>query len=116
MTPGEKEISFIYPLSDGYEDRLRVVAQTQKGQVSRFVVQYEALIKEKWTPIVRYDTSRGFSHKDIIHYDGNVEKQPLYFQNFNMALTFAIQDLKTSWKWYKMSYEREMENEERAGH
>jgi len=32
-----------------------------------------------------------------------------------MALTFAIQDLKTSWKWYRMAYEREMEDEERAG-
>jgi hypothetical protein len=30
-----------------------------------------------------------------------------------MAFTFAIQDLKTSWNWYRMAYEREIENEER---
>jgi hypothetical protein len=87
MTQTEKEISFIYPLSEEYEDRLRVSAQKKKGQVSRFVVQYEALIREKWRPIVRYDNSHGFSHKDIIHSKGNIEKQPLYFQNFNMAFT-----------------------------
>jgi hypothetical protein len=36
-------------------------------------------------------------------------------QDFNMAFTFAIQDLNTSWKWYRMAYEREMENEESSG-
>jgi hypothetical protein len=51
-------------------------------------------------PIIRYDTSHGFAHKDIIHYNGEVDKQPLYFQSFNMTFTFAIQDLKASWKWY----------------
>ena len=33
MTQSEKEIYFIYPLSEEYEDRLRVLAQKQKGQV-----------------------------------------------------------------------------------
>ncbi len=111
-----KEISFVYPLSEENEDRLRVSAQKKKGQVVRFVVQYEALIRERWRPIVRYDTSHGFSHKDLIHCNGRIDKQPLYFQNFGMAFTFAIQDLKTSWKWYRIAYEREMENEERSSH
>ena len=82
-----REIAFIYPLSEELEDRLRVTASLKKGRIVRFVVQYK----------------------------GEEEKQPLSFQDFKMALTFAIQDLKTSWKWYRMAYEREMENEERAG-
>jgi hypothetical protein len=41
-----------------------------------------------------------------------VDKQPLYFPNFNVALTFAIQDLKTSWEWYKIAFEKEMKDEE----
>ena len=53
MTQTVKEISFICPLSEEYEDRLRVSAHKQKGQMLRFVVQYEGLIKEKWRPIVR---------------------------------------------------------------
>ena len=114
MNQAAKEIAFIYPLSEELEDRLRVSALRKKGKVVKFVVQYEALINNNWRPIVRYDTSHGFAHKDIIHYKGGVDKQPLFFQDFNMALTFALQDLKTSWKWYKMAYEREMENEERS--
>lgn len=111
----QKEIEFIFPLSEELQDRLRVSALRQKNEIIRFVVQYEALIKNRWRAIVRYDTSHGFSHKDIIHFKGEEDKQPLHFQDFNMAFTFAIQDLKTSWKWYRMAYEREMENEESSG-
>jgi hypothetical protein len=64
---------------------------------------------------IRYDTSHGFAHKDILHFTGEEDKQPLYFQDFKMAFTFAIQDLKTSWIWYRMAYEREIENEESPG-
>jgi hypothetical protein len=91
-------MEFLFPLSEELEDRLRVYASKQKGKITKSVVQYEALIKTQWRAIVRYDTSHGFSHKDIIHSGGEVDKQPLHFQDFNMAFTFAIQDLKTSWK------------------
>ena len=114
-TQKTRKIEFIYPLSEELEDRLRVSALRQKNEIVKFVVQYEVLINERWRPIVRYDTSHGFAHKDIIHFKDEEDKQPLYFQDFNMAFTFAIQDLKTSWKWYKMAYEREMENEESPG-
>jgi hypothetical protein len=76
-------------------------------------VQYEAKIKNKWHQIVRYDTSHGFAHKDIIHPSGQKEKQPLYFSTLNAAFTFAIQDLKISWKWYRAAYEKELTDEER---
>jgi len=115
MTQIRREISFILTLSEELEDRLRISAQKEKSKVIKFVVQYEAFIGEKWKPIVRYDTSHGFSHKDIIHWNSEIVKQPLYFQDFNIAFTFAIQDLKTSWKWYRMAYEKEMENEKRYG-
>ncbi len=103
-----KEIGFLFSLSEDGEDRLRVTALKQKGQILKFVVQYEAKIENKWRAIVRYDTSHGFTHKDIIHYNGEKEKQPLYFLDQNMAFTFAIQDLKISWKWYKIAYREEM--------
>jgi hypothetical protein len=104
----EKEIEFLFSLSEEGEDRLRVTALKRKGKVLKFVVQYEADIENKWRAIVRYDTSHGFAHKDIIHYNGKKEKQPLYFPDQNMAFTFAIQDLKISWKWYRVAYQKEM--------
>ena len=103
-----KEIKFLYPLSEELEDRLRVSALKQKGKILKFVVQYEAFIENKWRPIIRYDTSHGFAHKDIIHYSGEQEKQPLYFPDLNIAFTFTIQELKISWRWYRMAYEKEM--------
>ena len=115
MTKKTRKIEFIYPLSEELEDRIRVSALRQKNKIVKFVVQYEALINEGWRPIVRYDTSHGFAHKDIIHFKGEEDKQPLYFQDFNMAHTFAIQDLKTSWKWYRIAFEGEIKNEESSG-
>ena len=68
MTQTTRKIEFLYPLSEELEDRLRVSALRQKNGIAKFVVQYEALINERWRPIVRYDTSHGFAHKDIIHF------------------------------------------------
>lgn len=107
----QKELKFTYLLSPDQRDRLRVTASKEKDKIIRFVVQYETYIKGKWRNIVRYDTAHGFTHKDIMHPDGLVDKQPLPFTDFNMAFTFAIQDLKISWKWYKLAYEKELKNE-----
>lgn len=114
MSTSTKEITFLFALSDDLEDRIRVTALKKKDKILKFVVQYEALIVGEWRAIVRYDTSHGFAHKDIIHYNGKVDKQPLYIHDFNMAFTFAVQDLKVGWKWYRASFEKEIENEERS--
>ena len=39
------EIEFLYPLSEELEDRLRVSALKRKGDIIKFVVQYEAYIE-----------------------------------------------------------------------
>lgn len=87
---------------------MRVSAKREKGNILSFTVQYEALIHNKWYPIIRYDTAHGFAHKDVLHPDGSVDKQPLYFPNYNLAFTYAIQDIKSLWQWYKQGYEREV--------
>jgi len=111
-----KEINFIVSLSSDHRDRLRVIAFKEKGRIIRFVAQYETFINDEWKEIVRYDTAHGFAHKDIIHSDGSVEKQPLHFSDFNTAFTFAIQDLKISWKWYKKAYEEEINDYKRGNY
>ena len=103
-----KELNFIVTLSHEQKDRLRVIAFKEKGRIIRFVAQYETFIKDEWQNVVRYDTAHGIAHKDIIHPDGSVDKQPLHFNDFNSAFTFAVQDLKISWKWYRRAYEEEM--------
>lgn len=105
---GSKEIKFVFTLSCEETERLRVYALKSKGQIVRFAVQLEIKITDFWKPIVRYDTAHSYSHKDIIHANGSVEKQPLVFDNFNSAFTFAIQDIKLNRQWYKIAYQKEV--------
>jgi len=82
-----QEIEYILFLSSEMKDRLRVSAQKERGEILEFTVQYEALIRHEWRPVVRYDTAHGFAHKDILHPDGTVDKQPIYFESYNLAFT-----------------------------
>lgn len=95
-----QEIEYIIYLTAESTDRLRVIAQKEKGIILEFVVQYEAMILDEWQPLVRYDTAHGFAHKDIIKADGEIIKQPLFFETYNLAFTYATIDLKVNWKKY----------------
>ncbi|MEW6068424.1 MAG: hypothetical protein AB1610_09060 [Nitrospirota bacterium] len=101
-----QEIEYLIYLSAETNDRLRVYAQKEKGTILEFVVQYEALIPGEWQPIIRYDTAHGFAHKDIIKADGGIIKQPLFFETYNLAFTYATIDLKANWKKYREEFER----------
>ncbi len=89
-------------------DRLRVAASKDRGEIAEFIVQYEAVILGEWRPVVRYDTAHGFAHKDMIRADGEVVKQPLLFETYNLAFTFATLDLKMNWRQYKEGLEKEL--------
>ena len=90
------------------DDRVRHYHLSIKGKIIRFRVQYEAFIIGKWHPLIRYDTSHGFAHADRMHPDRSVEKIPLPYWNYNEALTFAQNDIKSNWEWYRKKYELEM--------
>lgn len=103
-----QEIEYLFYLDSEESDRLRIIARKDKGEILEFVAQYEALISGEWRPVVRYDTAHGFAHKDIIKASGEVVKQPLFFETFNLAFTFATLDLKMNWRQYKESLEKEL--------
>lgn len=100
-----QEIEYIFYLTAEQQDRLRVYAVKHEGKILEFVVQYEAFLADKWNPIIRYDTAHGFAHIDRIYPDGQIEKQPLYFDNYNLAFTYATIDIKRFWKKYREEYE-----------
>lgn len=102
------KISYLYNFSNTEVDRIRVEAEKEHGEIVHFVVQYEAFIAGMWRAIIRYDTSHGFAHRDVIHPKGTTDKQPLFIADFNRAFTFAIEDLKTLWQWYREGYEKEL--------
>ncbi len=60
----EKEFTKI--ISPSRDDRLRLKIKTEKGKVIDIVVQYEAKFSGQWHPIVRYDCSHGFLHRDVM--------------------------------------------------
>jgi hypothetical protein len=99
---------FLKLLSTDAEDRLRIRIRTDKGKVVSIVVQYEAMIRDAWREIVRYDCEHGYFHRDVIYPSGRKEKQPIAIENLNDALQYAEQDLKDRWNWYKDRYRRRL--------
>ena len=84
--------------------RLRYEIYTDKGKVVYFVVKLEALIGNNWEAIVRYDTTHGFFHRDIMKPDGEKEKKEFDITDFNTALQFADNDLRDRSEWYIDQY------------
>ncbi|MEW6416753.1 MAG: hypothetical protein AB1480_01370 [Nitrospirota bacterium] len=101
---GEKE--FTKELTPDGDDRLRIKINTERGKIVDIVVQYESRVKEKWHPIVRYDCSHGFFHRDILNPKGEKIKQAIPINNLKDALTYAEQDIKDRWEWYKEKFKR----------
>ncbi len=103
-----KKIEYLFYLSPLQKDRLRVWASKERNKIVEFVIQYEAEIHDSWYPIVRYDTSHGFAHRDLMHPDGSSDKQPLFFESYNLSLTYASQELKQNWHRYRRNFEEEL--------
>lgn len=102
-----EKVEYVYFLSVEQIDRLRVRFYKDKGTILQFVVQYEMLLRNQWQAVVRYDTSHGFAHRDLMHPDGSVDKLPLPTLSYTVALTYATQDLKQNWHWYRQRYYEE---------
>jgi len=103
---GNKE--FTKKLSPDGDDRLRIQINIEKGKIIDVVVQFESKIKDKWYPIVRYDCSHGFFHRDLLNPKGEKTKQLIPINNLKNALTYAEQDIKDRWEWYKEKFKKGM--------
>lgn len=104
----EKNVEYVIRI--GPKDRYRHQHVQKKGRILFFRIQYETKIVNKWYPVVRYDTSHGFAHRDLLNIKGHIIKTPLFRQDYNDALTFAESDLKTNWEYYKKRF-MEVNNE-----
>jgi hypothetical protein len=93
-----------YVIRVGLSDRYRHLHVQERGKIVFFRIQYETKIGKAWHPVVRYDTSHGFAHRDMMGFSGFVAKTPLFNQDYNDALTFAGSDLKLNWEYYKMRF------------
>jgi hypothetical protein len=98
-----KKDFFIY-LGDKGTARIRFRFRIDKGEIIDLIVQFEVMLSDKWHPVVRYDCSHGFFHRDILSPDRNQEKKVIDVPDLKYALSFARQDIEDRWEWYKEQY------------
>ena len=96
-----------YTLRLGVTVRYRHKHIKKTGNIVYFRVQLETLVEGNWYPVVRYDTSHGFAHRDLINRKGEAIKTPIFVQDYNDALTFAESDLKANWEIYEERFLKE---------
>ena len=86
------------------EAQVRCICRRVGKEVTSFTVQLEIAHQGQWTPIVRYDNAHGFCHRDTIHPDGTQDKTVIFVGDLGETFTFAIADVKASWKDYRSRY------------
>jgi hypothetical protein len=68
-----------YVLRVGPSDRYRHLHIKERGRIVFFRVQYETKIRDRWFPVVRYDTTHGYAHRDMLNIRGEgMWRKPLY--------------------------------------
>jgi hypothetical protein len=102
----EKE--YVYYFAPERQDRFRYHHNLVRGRVTRFRIQYEALIGEAWHPIVRYDTAHGRPHKDVLHPGGAQDNVEFRGYSREEVLTLGERDIRANWQRYRAECEREM--------
>lgn len=90
------------------KNRIRIKFETEHGRVRKFSIQYELKLIDEWKAIVRYDTSHGFAHRDILMPDGSQKKESFDVGDFGSTLTFAQEDLLRNWENYRENYLQRM--------
>lgn len=87
-----------------HEDRVRCQIESEKGQVIKFVIQYEIFIQDGWSAVTRFDTFHDAVHRDLIAPDGAISKRWFLHFNFDEGLTFAYNDIENNWEKYREWY------------
>lgn len=95
---------FIKAIGESGKERLRVKLTIDAGKLVDLVFQYESFIKEHWREIVRYDLAHGFFHRDFMTPNGEKEKTRIEMPDLKTAATYAEQDIKDKWEFYKTKY------------
>jgi hypothetical protein len=72
-----------------HEDRVRCQIELDKGQVKKFVIQYEIFVRGEWAAVTRFDTFHNAVHRDLILPDVTISKKWYLQLNFDEGLTFG---------------------------
>jgi len=73
--------------------------------VADFVVQLEVEVKGEWRPVIRYDCSHEFVHRDCYNLKGKQKKEEINL-GYEEALTLADEDIDDNWERYSSNFLR----------
>jgi hypothetical protein len=92
------EKRYLIPYS--FDAQKRHYHETQRGKISRFMVQLEVFIQGEWKPVIRYDCAHNYAHCDRFNLRGDQLKEELGM-SYEEALTFADDDIDDQWEIYR---------------
>jgi hypothetical protein len=95
----------LYIIPYSRDARKRHYHKTDRGRVVNFVVQLEVEVEAEWRPVVRYDCSHKFTHRDAYNLSGRQRKEELDL-SYEQALTFADEDIDDNWEEYRSVFLR----------
>ncbi len=78
--------------------QLRVRWRFEAGTLHGFVVQLEHEVDGHWRAVVRYDTSHGQPHRDVLNRDGDVVEKTWLDMANNAAMAYAMNDVRQNWQ------------------
>ena len=94
----ERHFMINLPIDEDNRIELRNLFRLTKSTVSGFVIQVELVKlggkKTGLRPVVRYDQSHGFIHRDMIALDGTKTKYKLKTQDVETAIVFAFDEIR----------------------
>lgn len=91
------------------DNRRRVLFTKDYGRIVEFVVQLETYLDGRWKPVVRYDSSHGFPHRDLYDRQGRkvrAHEELRACTTNEETLTFAVQDVNENWQRYLLQFLR----------
>ena len=95
----------LYIIPYSRDARKRHYHKTTRGRVVSFVVQLEVEVEGEWNPVVRYDCSHRFVHRDSYSLAGRQKKEEIDL-SYEEALTFADEDIDENWERYRVAFLR----------
>jgi hypothetical protein len=87
-------------------DRLEVAFIKERGKVTAFAIQYQAVIRGHWISVVRYDTNHGYLHRHRfwLEEDEQVDdREPRGKPSADYTVPFktAYDDLSANWRSFR---------------
>jgi hypothetical protein len=98
--------TFVFPLNSSGTVVLRSRLETDKGRVTGFAIQLEALDDTERAIILRFDTAHGYVHVHSFDGESAGTRTPMQFFNWEVAYTYCYEYARQNWETELTRYMR----------